>query len=96
MEYKMIKDRVKYNSELNRFEVEYAFIDDPAKLSDNIGQVIRIAEAEEKKLIRDGLVEEFNEKFEEFIELGTMREISQMEMDQWTRPVHYVPIQHVL
>ena len=76
--------------------MEYAFIDDPAKLSNNIGQVIRIAEAEERKLIRDGLVEEFNKKFEEFIELGMMREISQMEMDQWTGPVHYVPIQHVL
>ena len=96
MEYKMIEDGVKHNSELDRFEVEYAFIDDPAKLSDNIGQVIKIAEAEERKLIKEGLVEEFNEKFEEFIELGTLREISQMEMDQWTGPVHYVPIQHVL
>ena len=38
-----------------------------------IGQAIKIAENEEKKLAREGLTEEFNEKFEEFLNLGTLR-----------------------
>ena len=34
--------------------------------------------------------------FEEFIDQGMLWEITQMEMDQWRGPVHYVPIHHVL
>ena len=92
----MLEAGVKSNSGSENFTVEYVFLEDPAKLSNNIGQVIRIAESEEKKLVRDGLVEEFNMKFKEMIELGTIREISQHEMDIWKGPVHYVPVQHVI
>ena len=43
----------------------------------------------------EDLTEEFNEKFDEFLNLGTLREISQYEMDTWKGPAHYVSIQHV-
>ena len=95
LEYKMIESGVKYNPERGHFDISYAWIDDPAKLSNNIGQAIKIAENEEKKLAREGLTEEFNDKFEEFIKLGTLREIRQQERDSWVGPAHYVSIQHV-
>ena len=91
----MIESGIKHNKERGHFDVAYAWVDDPAKLHDNIGQAIQIAEHEEKKLAREGLTKEFNEKFEEFLNLGTIREISQLEMDTWKGPAHYVSIQHV-
>ena len=76
--------------------MQYGWRDDPAKLSNNLGQAIKIAEDKEKKLIKEGLTEEFNEKFDEFIKLGTPIELSQHEIDNWGGPSHFVSIQHVL
>ena len=95
LEYKLIESGVKYNEEKGYFDVAYAWVDDPAKLYHNIRQAIRIAENEERKLAKEGLTGEFNEKFAEFLKLGTIREISQQEMDSWEGPAHYVSIQHV-
>ena len=72
MEYKAIEQGIRLNKEKGYFEVQYAWQDDPAKLSNNLGQAIKIAENEEKKLIKEGLTEEFNEKFDEFKRLGTL------------------------
>ena len=83
MEYNAIEQGIKLNKEKGYFEVQYAWQDDPAKLSNNLGQAIKIAENEEKKIIKEGLTEEFNEKFDEFIKLGTLEELSQHEIDNW-------------
>ena len=96
MEYKAIEQGIKLNKEKGHFEVQYAWQNDPAKLSNNLGQAVKIAENEEKKLAREGLTEEFNDKFDEFIKLGTLEELSQHEMDSWAGPCHYVSIQHVV
>ena len=96
MEYRAIEQGIKLNREKGYFEVQYAWQDDPAKLSNNLGQAVKIAENEEKKLAREGLTKEFNDKFDEFIKLGTLEELSQHEMDSWAGPCHYVSIQHVV
>ena len=87
---------MKHNPSTDKFEIKYAFIDDPNRLSNNIGQVIRIAESEEKKLLREGLTAEFNTKFDEMVNLGTIGEITQMEMDLWSGQAHCVSIHHVV
>ena len=51
-------------------------MDDPAKLYNKVGQAIKIAENEERKLFKEGLTNEFNDKFEGFLRLRTIREIS--------------------
>ena len=92
----MLEKGVRHNQRTGMFEVEYAFIDEPSKLSNNLGQVISIAQSEEKKLVREGLTEEFNAKFNEMIELGTLSEITGSEINMWDGPVHYVSVQHVV
>ena len=82
--------------EKGSFEVQYAWQDDPAKLSDNFGQAVRITESEKKKLAKEGLTKEFNEKSEEFITLGILEELSQHELDSCDGPSCYVSIQHML
>ena len=95
-EYRMIEEGVHYSQETGRFTVTYPFIDDPYKLGNNLGQVIKIAEKLERKLEKQGYREEVNEAFDKMVEAGALRELTQMEMDRWKGPVHYVSIQHVL
>ena len=47
-----------------RFHVKYPFLVDPKELSDNYNQVKKIAEAEERKLEKEGRVNEFNQLFQ--------------------------------
>ena len=79
-----------------RFKIKYPFLVDPCELADNYGQVVNIAETEEKRLIRDGKLQEFNDLFRKLQELGALEEISETELKSWTGPVHYVSLQHVI
>jgi hypothetical protein len=79
-----------------RFRVKFPFLVDPSELADNYGQVVRIAESEEKKLNREGRMTEFNELFQKLQDLGALEEISDKELMEWRGPVHYVSLQHVI
>jgi hypothetical protein len=95
-EYKLIEEGIKFDENLGRFRVQYPFIDDPRKLSNNYRQVVKIAESEEKKLAKEGLTEEANRLFDKMIDVGAVGELTQAEQDLWDGPVHYNSIQHVL
>ena len=95
-EYKLMEEGMKFDENLGRFRVDYPFIDDPRKLSNNYRQVVKIAESEERKLAKEGLTEEANKLFNKMIDVGAVSEMSQAELDMWDGPVHYVSIQHVL
>ena len=82
--------------EKGSLEVQYAWQDDPAKLSDNFGQAVRFTESEKRKLAKEGLTKEFNEKSEEFIMLGILEELSQHELDSCAGPSPYISIQDML
>ena len=80
----------------NRFYIKFPFLVDPGELADNYNQVVRIAEAEERKLEKEGRMAEFNELILKLQELGAMEEISKHELKSWAGPVHYVSLQHVI
>ena len=79
-----------------RFHIKFPFLVDPNELSDNYNQVVRIAESEERKLLRDGYMDRFNELFTKLEDLGVIEEISKAEMSAWRGPVHYISLQHVV
>ena len=79
-----------------RFHIKFPFLVDPRELSDNYNQVVKIAESEERKLLRDGYMDRFNELFTKLEDLGVVEEISQAEMSAWKGPVHYISLQHVI
>ena len=56
----------------------------------------RIAESEERKLFKEGRMEEFNTLFKKLQELGAIKEITVHELRSWSVPVHYVSLQHVI
>ena len=76
----MIESKVRYDQALRCFRVEYPFLEDPMVLSKNFGQVVKIAEREERKLERDGLLECFNHELEKMINLGSLVELSNEDM----------------
>ena len=96
LEYKMLEESIKFDPEKGVFVVQYPFIDDPHKFGNNVYQVIRMGEKQEDKLDRDGCMDEFNGKFQEMLTLGSVEEVSQVEMDGWSGPVHYISMQHVI
>ena len=95
-EYHVIESKVRYDQALRCLRVEYPFMEDPMVLSKNIGQVTKIAEREEKKLERDGLIECFNHEFDKMINQGALVELSNEDMQFWKGALHYVSLQHVI
>ena len=79
-----------------KFHIQFPFLVDPKELSDNYRQVVRIAESEERKLEKEGRMEEFNELFQKLQDLGAIEEITDSEMLAWKGPVHYISLQHVI
>ena len=79
-----------------KFYVSYPFLVDPKELSDNLNQVKKIAEGEERRLAREGRESQFNEMFQKMVDLGAIEEISEFEIKAWTGPTHYVSLQHVI
>ena len=95
-ELSVIESKVTYNEEQQCFFVQYPFLDDPRTLSSNRGQVIKIAEREERKLLKEGLLAQFNAEFDKMVESGVIVELSEDEMRIWEGPEHYVSLQHVV
>ena len=95
-EYHVIESKVRYDQAVRCFRVEYPFLEDPMVLSKNFGQVVKIAEREERKLERDGLLECFNHEFEKMINLGALVGLSNEDMEFWKGAVDYVSLQHVI
>ena len=95
-EYSIMKGNVEYDEVNKVFRVKYPFLEDPSILSDNEQQVVKIAIREENKLIKEGLLDAFNEELHRMISQGALVELSKECRDTWTGPVHYVSLQHVL
>ena len=95
-EYQILESKVRYDPASQSFHVSYPFIEDPSILPNNKGQVIKIAEREEKRLIKSGLLGDFNQEFVKMIKHGALIELTPEEMSIWDGPTHYVSLQHVI
>ena len=95
-EQQVLESKVQYDPTQQCFSVSYPFTEDPSILPNNKSQVIKIAEREERKLEKEGRLEEFNQEFDKMIEFGALKEISKEDLDMWEGPTHYVSLQHVI
>ena len=50
----------------------------------------------EKKVLREGSLDEINTEFDKMLALGALVELSESEMKSWTGPAHWVSLQPVL
>ena len=67
----------------NRFQIQFPFLMDPSVLANNYAQAVKIAGLEERRLERDGKMEEFNQLFEKLQTLVAIEEISKFELELW-------------
>ena len=91
-----IGSKINYKEAQERFVVSYPFIHEPYILPNNKNQVIKLAEREEKILIKPNLLEAFNNEFDKMIRLGALGEPEDTELKQWDGPNHYDSLQHDL
>ncbi len=89
-EFHVILDGLKFNEERRKWTASYPFFIPPSELKDNYQQVKTYTERMEKKLIKQGRVEEFNSQFRDTVERGVFRELSEEELKEWKGPLNYI------
>ena len=95
-EYEIMKKNVTYDEIDKVYRVEYPFLEDPSVLTNNFTLVSKIAMREEKKLVKEGLLDAFNAEFDKMVQHGALVELSEECMNAWRGPVHYTSLQHVV
>ncbi len=93
-EFHVILEGLKFSEERCKWTASYPFFIPPSELKDNYQQVKTYTERMEKRLIKQGRVEEFNSQFRDTVERGVFRELSEEELNgkvpsitsPWWRP----------
>ena len=89
-ELSLIENNIAIDLEAKTAWFRYPLMKDPALLRDNRSQVIAMETKVQERLIRDGLLETYNDVVRDYIDRGVFRKISKEEMDAWDGPVNYV------
>ena len=71
-ETQIVELKINYDPTLQQLQVSYSFTQDPTIFPNNKGQVINIAEREEKRLVQAGFLESFNIEFRKLLEYGAL------------------------
>ena len=95
-EGKLIRDSMEFDYEKKEVRVSYPFLKDPKKIfppdQSNYKLASKLATNLKKGLIRDGLLEEYSKEWNDMIQRGVIRELSNEEMDSWEssgNPINY-------
>jgi hypothetical protein len=88
--FHVILEGLKFNEERRKWTASYPFFIPPSELKDNYQQVKAYTERMEKRLIKQGRVEEFNSQFRDTVERGVFRELSEEELREWKGPLNYI------
>ena len=86
----LIKDNVTVDEKSKTFWFQYPLIKDPALLSNNRAQAIAMETRVQERLVKEGLLEAYNDVVRDYIKRGVFRLLSQEEMDDWGKAVNYV------
>ena len=89
-ELTLIEDNITVNEKSRTVWFQYPLIKDPVLLSDNWAQAIAMEKRVQEKLLKNGLLEAYNDVIREYIERGVFRLLSKEEMDDWDKAVNYV------
>ena len=95
LEYNMIRDAMRIVPNPNDktkgiVKMEYPSIKDLNLLKDNYSQAIAYQMSVEKRLDRIGLRSDYNAQFQEYIDNGVFKELTDQEKNEWNGPINYV------
>ena len=84
----MIRKGIKLEN--GRLEVSYHFSKDPHCLPNNRNMVIKMAESQERRLLKSGQFENYSKEIQKYIDRGGVVKLSKEEMKEWKGPVNYI------
>ena len=93
-ELNLIKDNVRLEN--GEVWVTYPFIKDPKCLQNNRDNVVKMAEGLWKSLKKDGLLSQYNEEIQKYLDRGTFVKLSKEEIDSYDGPRQYISHHGVL
>ena len=73
-----------------KIHVSYPFKPSAWQQKSNYGQAVAVQSNIEKRLVRDGLVESYDKEMNKAISAGSVVELTEQDMKDWTGPVHYL------
>jgi hypothetical protein len=89
-EYHVILEGLKFNEGRRKWTASYPFFIPPSELRDNYQQVKTYTERMEKRLIKQGRVDEFNSQFKDTVNRDVSKELSKEELEGWKGPFNYI------
>ena len=91
-ELKLVKDGMKLEG--GQIKAMYPFIKQ-GNLSNNQGQVMSMQSSLEKRLMKTDKIEVYNSCFQDFINRGVLKEVTEEELEAWEGGINYVSHHHV-
>ena len=70
--------------------VKYPFVRDPHCLPNNRAAVIKMAEKQEKRMIKSGHLAKYNQEFQKYLDRGAVVKLSKEEIQNWKGPINYI------
>ena len=74
--------------DLKRMAVKFPIVKDPTVLTNNFLQAMKMATALEKRLKRDGMLDDYNKCMKEFLTRPCITEISREKCAAWGGPIN--------
>ena len=85
-----VESSMRLDKEEKKIYVEYPFKPTAYMQKDNSSQAKAMQGNIERRLIRDGLVEDYNAEMKKALEAGSVVKLSEEEIESWTGPIHYL------
>ena len=82
-ELRLMKKNVVHDADKRCVRVTYPIIGDVSKLRDNRYQVVRMAERYEKKLLKDGQLDNYNQVLQSYIDREVLVPVSDKDIQEW-------------
>ena len=95
-ELSLIESNIKLDLETATTTFQYPVIGDLSNLSDNRVQVVAIESKVESRLLKKGILEEYNKEMRGYIERKVFVELEEDEMKSWDGPINYISHHDVL
>ena len=73
-----------------QLQVSYYFSRDPHCLPNNRAKVIKMAEKQEKRMLKSGLHDVYCKEIQKYIDRGGVVKLTKEEKDNWRGPVNYI------
>ena len=81
---------MRLDKEEARIHVRYPFKPEACLQTDNSKQAKAMQSNIEKRLVRDGLMEDYQKEMQKALQVGSVGKMSKQEVHSWNGPVHYM------